>query len=146
MSDAIEFNSKTELYSEFSNFHSAPIQMHDETWPTVEHYFQAQKFPTDTALQSVIRTAKSPAVARRLGKTKTPSFRADWNEIREEVMVCALRAKFSQHPVLRDLLVNTGSKELRELAVWDSYWGTGRTGKGKNRMGALLTKVRAELV
>jgi ribA/ribD-fused uncharacterized protein len=141
----IEFSSKSVLYSEFSNFHLAPFTIDSVMWPTVEHYFQAQKFSAESDLPVAIRLAPTAARAKALGKTRSVHFRSDWNSVREEVMLCGLRAKFSQHVGLRDLLVGTGSAELREKAFWDSYWGTGRTGAGKNRMGFLLMLVRAEL-
>jgi len=40
----IYFYSQTEEYSEFSNFTPDGVELDDEWWPTVEHYFQAQKF------------------------------------------------------------------------------------------------------
>ena len=43
------------------------------------------------------------------------------------------------------MLIKTGILVLREKSWWDSYWGTGRDGKGKNRMGYLLSIVRNEL-
>ena len=43
------------------------------------------------------------------------------------------------------MLIKTGNILLKEKSWWDSYWGTGRDGKGKNRMGYLLSIVRNEL-
>jgi len=144
---AIEFNSKSAIYSEFSNFHLCTnLTIDDQIWPTVEHYFQAQKFPSDSALQKEIRLAKTPTLAKRLGKKKSPHFRTDWNSVREEVMLKGLLAKFSQNPYLSTLLKGTEQRELKEKAAWDSYWGTGRTGKGKNRMGHLLSLVREKIL
>ena len=141
----IEFSSKSASYSEFSNFHLAPFTIDSVVWPTVEHYFQAQKFTVESDLPGLIRLAPTAAKAKKLGATRAVHFRSDWNSVRETVMLCGLRAKFGQHIGLRDLLVGTGSAELREKAFWDSYWGTGRTGNGLNRMGHLLMQVRSEL-
>jgi ribA/ribD-fused uncharacterized protein len=140
--ECIEFNSKSDLYSEFSNFHEAPFTLYGATWPTVEHCFQAQKFPTDPALQEKIRKAKTPLSAKRLGRTKTDHFRVNWNEVRDTVMLECLQAKFSQNPPLAALLKETGTAQLREKSLSDSYWGTGPNGCGRNRMGALLHQVR----
>jgi len=57
----------------------------------------------------------------------------------------ALRAKFTQHPDLRTLLLGTGDEEIVENAPGDYYWGCGKDGSGKNRLGALLMELRAEL-
>ena len=58
-------------------------------------------------------------------------------------MYRALIAKFTQHPDLLRLLVETGDRELVEHSPHDSYWGDGPDGKGKNRLGILLMKLRA---
>ena len=60
-------------------------------------------------------------------------------------MLDALRAKFSQHAHLRQLLVGTGRSELVEHTVNDCYWGDGGDGTGRNRLGVLLMQVRDEL-
>ena len=142
--ESIEFSSKGGQ-REFSNFWSAPFILENKQWPTVEHYFQAKKFPTDTSLQETIRSASSPALAKKLGRTCSLHFDSAWEEHKEEIMKQALTAKFTQNPELRDLLLATGSRPLIEKAYWDAYWGSGRTGKGKNRMGYLLSEVRENL-
>ena len=142
---AIEFSSKTILYSELSNFHYAPFVLKDLVWPTVEHYFQAQKFPTDPTFQELIRNTETPASAKKLGRTKSPHFRQDWEDVKEMVMLEALQAKFEQNRDLTIILKSTGTLHLKEKAAWDSYWGTGKTGNGKNRMGELLMIVRQGL-
>ena len=141
---AIEFSSKSLKYSEFSNFYAAPFVIDGQTWQTVEHYFQAVKFPGDP-LQDQIRTDKTPQQAKKLGRTRSPAFRTDWEAVKESVMKIALKAKFTQNQPLADLLKSTGNTELREKAFWDSYWGTGRNGRGRNRMGHLLQDLRDNL-
>ena len=142
--EPIEFSSKTMAYSEFSNFYHSPFVLRG-IWPTVEHYFQAQKFPGDPALQERIRTTEYPSIAKKLGRTKSPHFRRDWEEVKEMVMLEALQAKFEQNEEHADLLKGTGTAPLKERAAWDSFWGTGRNGNGKNRMGELLMIVRQSL-
>lgn len=141
----IEFSSKTLQYNEFSNFYESPFILNEIEWPTVEHYFQAQKFPTDPKFQEVIRKALTPAAAKKLGKTKSPHFRKDWESAKDMVMLDALQAKFEQDEYLTSLLKSTGTATLKEKASWDSYWGTGQNGNGKNRMGQLLMIVRQSL-
>jgi len=142
---AIEFSSKSSQYSEFSNFHTSPFTLKDKQWQTVEHYFQAQKFPGDPVLQETIRLALTPASAKKMGRTRSLHFRADWETVKESVMREALEAKFTQNPSLATLLKSTGTAPLKEKAFWDSFWGTGRTGNGKNRMGALLEQLREQM-
>lgn len=109
----------------------------------MEHYFQAQKF-FDPKHRERIRTAASPQHAKVLGRTTTIPIRTDWNEVRERVMKHALRLKFAA-PKLRTLLLATKSRVLVENSPYDRYWGCGRDGRGKNRLGALLVEVRQEL-
>jgi len=59
--DVLEFNSKSYRYRSFSNFESIHLFLKDKHWLTVEHYFQAMKFPGDEERQERIRIAKSAA-------------------------------------------------------------------------------------
>jgi ribA/ribD-fused uncharacterized protein len=140
--ESIEFNSNSVEYAEFSNFYEAEFELDGMRWKTVEHYFQYQKFPGDQVLQDKIYKAKRPAEAKRLGKTRSPAFRTDWNTVRDSVMKRAVEAKFEQNPDLMKVLKNTGDAELIEKSHSDAYWGSGRTGKGQNRMGKVLMEVR----
>ena len=143
MSDPIYFYSKLDAYAELSNFASYGIEEDGVYWPTVEHYFQAQKFD-DPAYRERIRKAASPKQAKELGRTRKLPIRADWDEARDEVMRRALRKKFA-HPKLRALLLETGERELIESSPFDTYWGCGRDGTGQNRLGVLLMELRDEL-
>jgi ribA/ribD-fused uncharacterized protein len=141
----IVFNSKSATFSEFSNFHSAPFTLNGSQWPTVEHYFQAQKFPSDPALQEKIRSAKTALSAKRLGRTKTDAFLSNWDTIKDGVMETALIAKFTQNPPLQELLKSTGDAYLQEKSSSDNYWAAGPSGCGKNKMGHLLMKIRTQI-
>jgi ribA/ribD-fused uncharacterized protein len=142
---AIEFNSKSEAFSELSNFYGSPFTLNGKTYPTVEHFFQCKKFPGDPVLQEKIRLAKTPVGAKRAGRTKSEHFRPDWEEVKETVMLEGLKAKFGQNPQLANLLRSTGTAMLIEKMPRDSYWGSGPNGCGRNRMGRLLEQVRREL-
>ena len=141
---SIRFNSKLTEWCWLSNFFLSPMTLDEKEYLTVEHWFQSQKF-TDSLLQEKIRVASTPTQAKRLGRTRDESFLSNWDEIKEDIMLKGLRAKFTQNIVLQNSLLKTGSTLLEEDASWDSYWGVGRSGKGKNRMGYLLMKVRDEL-
>lgn len=140
----IYFNSKSTEWGWMSNFYSSPILLEQKDYPTVEHWFQSHKFGNQE-LQEKIRSAKSPAQAKKLGRTRDESFRKDWESVKEEILYKGLKAKFEQNIQLLILLQETRSEQLIEQSPWDSYWGSGKTGNGKNRMGYLLMKVRDEL-
>ncbi len=128
---------------EFCNFSPHGFMLDGTFWKTVEHYFQAQKFPGHPH-QETIRRAVTPQAAKSLGQTRQYPLRHDWEQIKEEVMQRALRAKFSD-PDLAALLLATGDRELVEDAEDDPYWARGRDGTGLNRAGELLMQVRTEL-
>ncbi len=60
-------------------------------------------------------------------------------------MLEAVRAKFTQHPDLKELLLSTGDAMLEENAPKDEEWGIGSNGRGKNKLGKILMRVRQEL-
>ncbi len=60
-------------------------------------------------------------------------------------MLDALRAKFTQHEDLRELLLSTGNAQLVEHTASDRYWADGGDGSGKNMLGVLLMRLRDEL-
>ena len=141
----IEFYSKIPAYREFSNFFPSAFDLDGKRWPTTEHYFQAQKFTATPEYQEEIRLAKTPEKAKSLGASREKPIRADWDQVREDVMKKALKAKFTQNADLKAMLLSTGNRPLVEANPTDSYWGYGRTKKGKNRMGILLQQLRDEL-
>lgn len=136
----IVFKIQDKEYGFLSNFYYAPF--YDEAgklWKTVEHFYQAKK-TWDSAEQLAIQEARTPKEAKHLGKTVT--LRSDWNREKEGIMFVALILKFEQNSNLRTKLLETGNAELVEWAPWDEYWGAGKKGTGKNRLGVLLMKVR----
>ena len=141
----IEFDSKTPEYKEFTSYYKANIELDGKKWPTVEHYFQAMKFPTNPDIQEEIRSAKTPAQAKTLGRKGSP-IRDDWETYRMEVMERAVREKFSdRHPELKAKLLSTNDVLLRDGSPMDNFWGIGRKKLGMNHLGKILMKIRTEL-
>ena len=97
---AIRFFSQSDTHREFSNFAPFGIELDDRWWPTVENYYQAQKF-TDDELQKSIRKAEKPIIAKSLADKNKAAIRPDWDAIKDEVMYRAVRRKFELHPELR---------------------------------------------
>jgi N-glycosidase YbiA len=140
----IHFYSTRDAYGCFSNFAPYPISLKGKLWPTSEHYFQAQKF-AGTEHEEAIRLVKSPTIAARMGRSRQRPLRADWDAVKHDIMLEALRAKFTQHAALRDILVGTGDAAFVEHTTRDRYWGDGGDGTGTNMLGRLLMRVRDEL-
>jgi ribA/ribD-fused uncharacterized protein len=143
MPDVINFYRVSDDYGCFSNFAPYPIQVDGKQWPTSEHYFQAQKFE-DLEHQETIKKAKSPMIAARMGRDRKKPLRPGWEAIKIAVMRKAVRAKFTQHEDIREILLSTGDAPIVEHTDNDSYWGDGGDGSGKNILGRILMEIREE--
>jgi DNA-directed RNA polymerase II subunit RPB2 len=115
-----------------------------QTWPSVEHYYQAMKFPTEPEWQEQIRQAKTSVRAKKMGTSPDHALRGDWDLIKDRVMRAALLEKFRQNPSMLATLQSTGEKPIVYASPGDQYWGA-KGSKGLNRLGKLLDEVRAEL-
>ena len=140
----IRFYSVVDAFGEFSNFARFPIQLKSRLWPTSEHYFQAMKF-ADAGYREQIRSASTPMLSAKLGRSRKQALRPDWEAVKDSVMFDAVLAKFSQHDNLRALLLSTGNAKLVEHTTNDSYWGDGGDGSGANRLEQILMQVRERL-
>lgn len=144
MQTVINFYNVEDAYGCFSNFSRHPITLDGKVWPTSEHYFQAKKF-AGTEHEELVRAAPTPKEAAAMGRERSRPLRKDWEEVKEQIMMIALRAKFIQHAAIRLELAGTGNAKLIEHTTNDNYWGDGGDGSGKNRLGALLEQLREEL-
>jgi len=138
------YSNHEEPYGCFSNFSRHGIEMAGSWWPTVEHYFQAQKY-AGTPYEAKIQKAPTPKQAAELGRSRKQPLRPDWEEIKDEVMLKALLQKFGTHDELRTILLDTGDAEIVEKAPGDYYWGCGADGSGQNKLGKLLMETRSML-
>jgi N-glycosidase YbiA len=129
---------------DLSNFSNHGVEMEGLFWPTVEHYYQAQKFDYPEH-QEIFRSACTPHQAKRLSRTTSLPMKSNWDQIKDEIMFEAILMKFKTHKGPRDLLLSTGNTVLIEKSPGDYYWGCGYDGTGKNKLGLLLTKVRTIL-
>ena len=127
-----------------SNFAPYPVTIDGVTWPTSEHYYQAQKF-TDPAFRESIRAAVTPGQAKRMSRSKTQPRVDAWEAVRDEAMYRVVRAKFAQHAEIRAALLATGEAQLVEHCQRDAYWGDAGDGSGQNMLGRILMRVREEM-
>lgn len=139
----IEFYTKNRPYFEFSNFYETEIIIDGKVYKSSEHYYQSQKFD-DPEAKEYVRLQPSPKLAKKATFREEFKIKDNWNEIKEEVMLKALRMKF-QKPKLKNLLLNTGNDEIVEYSTKDWYWGSGSDYTGQNRLGKLIMKVREEI-
>ena len=128
-------------YAFLSNYSASPFRINYVLFPTMEHYFQANKADNQNDYLH-IAYAPTPGEAKRLGRKI--QLRPNWEKIKDEVMLTGLRKKFAD-PELRSLLLATGDEELVEGNYWgDTYWGV-CNGVGQNKLGKLLMQVREEI-
>lgn len=128
-------------YFFLSNFSASPFRINYVLFPTMEHYFQANKADNQNDYLH-IAYAPTPGEAKWLGRKI--QLRPDWEKIKDNVMLTGLRKKFAD-PELRSLLLSTGDEELIEGNYWgDTYWGV-CNGVGQNKLGKLLMQVREEI-
>jgi ribA/ribD-fused uncharacterized protein len=140
----IRFYRVDDPYGCFSNFSRHPIVIDGVEWPTSEHYFQAQKF-AGTPHAEEVRRAGTAMRAAEMGRERERPLRADWEQIKDDVMRTAVRAKFTQHEDVRAILLATGDEHLIEHTANDRYWADGGDGSGRNMLGRILMEVRAQL-
>lgn len=144
-----------------SNFAHSEVTAFGITFPTVEHAFAAAKLDPnggvhdrDTVLEEmrIIAAAESPGAAKKLGRRRTwngkPFMRADWDTVKETLILELLRRKFAI-PRLREKLLATGDALLVEgNNHGDRIWGMVENAgvfRGRNMLGEMLMCVREEL-
>ncbi|MBK8269234.1 MAG: NADAR family protein [Planctomycetes bacterium] len=125
-----------------SNFWPATVVFEGITYPTSEHAYQSAK-TLDMAERRRIAALATPSGAKREGRALP--LRADWEQVKFEVMERVVRDKFTRNADLREKLLATGDATLEEGNTWgDRVWGV-YEGQGENRLGKILMKVRDEL-
>lgn len=143
--DRILFYSTVGEYGCFSNFSRHGFTLDGVEWRTSEHYFQAMK-TLDPVKREAIRLAPTAAAAAQMGRDRRLGLRRDWDAVREEIMMTALRAKFTDHNAIKRVLIGTNPRVLVEHTAKDRYWADGGDGTGQNRLGVLLMQLRDEFI
>jgi ribA/ribD-fused uncharacterized protein len=131
-----------------SNFYQWPLTFERLDYDSAESAFQAHKtLDPERRLRFTLGQCQSPSQAKLMGR-RLP-LRGDWEQVKDNVMLEVLRAKFAE-PELAVLLASHGDL-LVEWNTWhDNYWGVCVCGRmhcrgGQNRLGSLLSHLRVEL-
>ena len=126
-------------YGFLSNFYHSPIALVGHSFLNGEAAFQAFK---DMKRMGEFKTIK-PSRAKSLGRQV--NLRSDWEDVKTMVMEDVVFAKFTQNLDLQKQLLATGDRLLVEGNWWkDNVWGVSN-GRGENRLGIILMKVRTHL-
>jgi ribA/ribD-fused uncharacterized protein len=128
---------------------TSPVVLKGRIFPSAEHAFQACK-TTDPAAQALIAGARSPSIAKKLGR-QPEILRPGWDDMKLRVMRAVVEAKFAPTTPLAHRLMLTGDKRLVEGNTWnDDFWGCVQTTPGgvwvgRNELGRILMAHRTAL-
>ena len=134
-------------YYFLSNFFNAPVTYQGVSYKNNEAAFQSVKLENIKDREAFSNL--DPSSAKHLGRKV--NLRADWENIKLNVMYDIVKAKFSQNEKLKQLHLATGDKELIEGNTWhDNTYGNCfcpkcQNKKGINHLGKILMQVRSEL-
>ncbi|MET7715586.1 NADAR family protein [Streptomyces sp. NPDC005407] len=123
------------------NDYPAPIDLDGVTYPSVTHAYWALS-TADPNARAAITGASTPTAAQRLAADA--SRRDGWEGSRTSVMTGLVRAKYTQHPDLADILLTTVDATLVYDDADSGFWGD-NAGRGRNWTGRLLELIRSEL-
>ncbi len=142
------YRSNEKPYGVFSNLYPSPVEYEGTLYPTAEHAYQAGKARKQKVREWIL-SAPTPALAAMAAHgLYTWEVTPDWAKTKFDRMRQVLRAKFDQHPDLRQILVGTGSARLVESGKVNNsvnrLWGE-VNGKGQNMLGLMLMELRDEL-
>jgi ribA/ribD-fused uncharacterized protein len=140
-------NKFRDKYDFLSNFYPTKLNYEGVFYPCAENAFQAAKTLDPTEKQQF--TYLAPGKAKKAGGQL--NLRHDWEDVKVDIMLEIVRAKFTQNALLHTWLLKTGEEGLIEGNDWhDNFWGICECvncgGKmGKNTLGKILMQVRDEL-
>jgi ribA/ribD-fused uncharacterized protein len=151
LADSIVFHKTTAEYGGLSNMAGGySLNINDVIISSVEHLYQACRFPSHPQLQLDIISEPSPMTAKWIGRKHIDLTRNDWSEVRFKIMQWVLEVKLSQNwETFGKLLLSTGDKPIVEKAPKDKIWGAVQEGDnlvGTNALGRLLMYVRERYV
>lgn len=129
-----------------SNFSSFQVDWRGRRWPTSEHAYQAAHF-FDTApeLAEQIFNARSAHDAFKIAKANADKAPDNWEEVKPAIMEDICRHKLAQNEYVRLKLMQTLDLPLVEDSPKDDFWGWGPNKDGRNELGKIWMKLRAEL-
>lgn len=173
MGKVIKFYREYGEHGKFSNFHKhrKPLKYKEKYYATGEHLYQALKYrykgapAANAEMAEAIRTQGTPNKAfllargyggcakyawgkalidlhRKIGATLHPK----WETKKIKKMHIVVQLKADQDPEFAAELKATGDAELVENSPYDTFWGCGKDGKGKNHLGKILMEVRKNLI
>jgi ribA/ribD-fused uncharacterized protein len=128
-----------------SNLFPCEIVFEGRAFRSPEDAYQYSK-PRDAAVAQWLVSSPSPRLTALAAHALFwYDVSPEWNAVKVARMRAVLCAKFAQYPALAERLIATGDAVLVENSKTDAFWGVGKNGNGKNRLGELLMEIREEL-
>jgi hypothetical protein len=142
-------------HTPLSNMYKCSIAEEGVVYNSVEQMYVTQKarfFGDKNAENKALHTS-DPILQKKIS---IRGFnRKEWEVVAEEHMHKCIKAKFTQNPELRNILINSYPKILAEASPHDALWGIGmgmhnpllvdKSKWGRNLTGKILMKVRDTL-
>eukprot|EP01059_Diplonema_ambulator_P003859 TRINITY_DN1355_c0_g1_i1.p1 TRINITY_DN1355_c0_g1~~TRINITY_DN1355_c0_g1_i1.p1 ORF type:complete len:2113 (+),score=555.76 TRINITY_DN1355_c0_g1_i1:36-6341(+) len=121
------------------------IYIKGRAWPSVAHYMHSMcSLAHSGIVAKMVSISETPHAARETAARHT-DFNKTLNKSRQlQFMTEAITAKFSQSYACRQVLLDTGCRQIWYVDD-DEYWGCDDEGRGQNIIGKMLMKVRREL-
>lgn len=165
---------ETEQEKSMSNFYISPIKAKLQDVENSEHTFdcseqlfmyrKASFFKDYDIAELILENGKNPSECKRLGRFVMGYVDSEWDKVRYNYMYEAVYAKFSQNPILKMYLLETGNSIIVETSPFDDVWGimlskylvnghldetyaweNVRKWQGQNLLGFVLMEVRDDL-
>jgi ribA/ribD-fused uncharacterized protein len=155
--DLILFYAVSKKHGHFSNFASYPIVIGSQTFFCNEQFIMWSKAILfgDLECSQKILKSKSPLDIKKLGRSVKHFDQKTWDRNVNKIADECNFAKFTQHPTLKNLLLDTGSSLIAEASPFDTIWGIGvdvemgkdiKQWRGLNVLGNSLMRIRGKLL
>ncbi len=137
-----------------SNFYLSDFVIDGKTFICNEQWMMYNKaiLFNDEETAKKILTSTDQKEIKRLGREVKNFDSGVWNDRKVDIVYKGALAKFSQNPVLKEYLLNTGDAILVEGSPTDCIWGIGLRHsvnpyewRGQNLLGFTLMEVRSVL-
>jgi ribA/ribD-fused uncharacterized protein len=154
ISECCVFNKVKEQWGKFSNMgNDHGVVVNGVRIRNTEALYQACRFPDYPDIQKEIIETHSGMGAKMCSrKYRTNHTRADWDEVRLDVMRYCVELKLYQNwGHLKPLLIETGDRQIVERSHKDQYWGTtfvkndNKFVEGENVLGEIWNDIKRDL-
>ena len=114
---------------------------------TIQHFYESERFRgVDEALRRLVMSMPTAREARKTAMQNATRIRADWPEVHERIMACAVWMKMRERPEYAKALVANPDLAREAYPFLDKHWSNRRPGVTLNRYELLLLQIRDQLL